>query len=115
MIERGQGGQASFANFGGDQQSRDLSNEIGKLRYSGELMQRIVDRLSETADGMEESTARQYFPSCMTKGERQSEADVARAVRSRMSFAAVGGQDMLRITGLEFHAGGSQPLGQRLC
>jgi tyrosine-protein kinase Etk/Wzc len=98
MIERSPGGQASFANLGGGQQGRDLSNEIGKLQYSGELMQRIVDRLTETANAMEEPTAQQYFPVMFDEGERQSEANVARAVRSRMSFSAVGGQDMLRIT-----------------
>ena len=98
MIERGGEGRAAFVGLGGDREGRSLENEIGKLQFSGDLIQRVVERIGETADAMEEATARQYFPVLFDEeGERRGSADVARAVRDRMSFSAMGAQSMIRI------------------
>ena len=98
MVERGGEGRAAFAGLGGDREGRSLENEIGKLQFSGDLIQRVVERIVETADAMEEATARQYFPVLFDEdGERRGSADVARAVRDRMSFSAMGAQSMIRI------------------
>ena len=98
MVERGSEGRAAFAGLGGDRDGRSLENEIGKLQFSGDLIQRVVERIAETADAMEDATARQYFPVLFDdEGGRRSSADVARAVRGRMSFSAMGAQSMIRI------------------
>ena len=99
MVERGGGeGGAALAGFGGDREGRGLQNEIGKLQFSGDLVQRVIERLTETADAMEASTAKQYFPVLYgDEGERLNSADITRVVRGRMSFERVEGQDMLRI------------------
>jgi len=98
LIERGPGERAAFAGLGGERESRGLANEIGKLQYSGDLIQRVVGRLSKTADAMEDATARQYFPVLYGEaGERLGTAGIARTVRARMTFQPVAGQDMIQI------------------
>ncbi len=98
MIDRGEEGRAAFAGFGGDREGRGLANEIGKLQYSGDLMERVIQRIEETADAMEEDAARQYFPVLYEDGERRSAADVAVAVRERMRFSGMGEQSIISIT-----------------
>jgi polysaccharide biosynthesis transport protein len=97
MIDRGQGARGAFMGFGGDEEGQGLANEIGKLQYSGDLMQRVVNRLVETADAMDEASARQFFPVLYEEGERLEAAEVSLFVRERMEFEAMGQQSIIVI------------------
>jgi len=96
MIERST--DRGNVSFQAQRSGRDLANEIGKLRYSGELIRRVLDRLRETAGSVEGSVAQRHFPVLFDEaGERLSDAEVARALRSQMSFSTVSDQDLIRL------------------
>ena len=97
MIDRGQDERRAFMGFGGDEEGQGLANEIGKLQYSGDLMQRVVNRLVETADAMDEASAQQFFPVLYEEGERLEAADVSLFVRERVEFEDMGQQSIIVI------------------
>ena len=87
---------SSFAVPGAMQQRRNLANEIGRLRYSQDVRNRVGKRLVESAEVLGRE---QYFPILSAAAERDSVTgpEVAARLYDQVSFNGLGDQDMISI------------------
>lgn len=78
-------------------EERSLTTELGILRNSGELSQRVAERLAETASAM---GTKEYFPILSSKEEEEAPAVhvVAKRLRDRVRFNSYLDANMVGIT-----------------
>lgn len=86
------------AGLGASSQERSISNELGKLRYSGDLISSVANQLIQLVDALEGGATPQTFPILFNEtGERRTERGIALALPDRVGFTPLGGQDMIAI------------------
>lgn len=78
-------------------ETRSLTTEIGILRNSGELSQRVAERLVETASAM---GTKEYFPTLASKEEEEAPSlhTIAKRLQERVRFSSYLDMNMVGIT-----------------